>query len=275
VPVRRPALQEDRPGRSGRPPLPTFPAVAGRGPRVSWCAVTAPVDELLPRAREIAAERGETPPKNALKTSLGIGWKKAVALHERLSAEVAVETPAAGPGEGVPGGGSTSPDPLPDRPDPTPAETVFPQADGSPDLSPVVSRRVSRPWPILVLALPAFVAIWSGWVDLGRLTGFGVVHPLPGHLGRSLDQHGDHVAGRPGGIRVVRAAGVAGRGSLGPCDPVRDVVFPRVSPAGRGRAGHLSPVGVYGPVADHDRGVLPPVLVLGMGAALYHLAHRP
>lgn len=35
-------------------------------------------------------------------------------------------------------------------------------------------------WPVLVMAFPAFVAIWSGWVGLGELTGFGVVHPLPG-----------------------------------------------------------------------------------------------
>ncbi|WP_209444886.1 helix-turn-helix domain-containing protein, partial [Nocardia vulneris] len=32
----------------------------------------------------------------------------------------------------------------------------------------------------LLLALPAFVAIWSGWVGLGELTGFGPVRPLPG-----------------------------------------------------------------------------------------------
>lgn len=35
-------------------------------------------------------------------------------------------------------------------------------------------------WPILVLAMPAFVAVWSGWVGLGELTGFGVVKLLPG-----------------------------------------------------------------------------------------------
>ncbi|WP_218006149.1 helix-turn-helix domain-containing protein [Nocardia tenerifensis] len=33
---------------------------------------------------------------------------------------------------------------------------------------------------MLLLALPAFVAIWSGWVGLGELTGFGPVRPLPG-----------------------------------------------------------------------------------------------
>jgi len=35
-------------------------------------------------------------------------------------------------------------------------------------------------WPVVLLALPAFVAVWSGWVGLGERTGFGIVHPLPG-----------------------------------------------------------------------------------------------
>lgn len=35
-------------------------------------------------------------------------------------------------------------------------------------------------WPLVVLAVPAAVAVWSGWVGIGRLTGFGVVRPLPG-----------------------------------------------------------------------------------------------
>ena len=45
---------------------------------------------------------------------------------------------------------------------------------------PVASKRRPRSWPIALLALPAAVAIWSGWVDMGRLTGFGLVHPFPG-----------------------------------------------------------------------------------------------
>jgi hypothetical protein len=36
------------------------------------------------------------------------------------------------------------------------------------------------PWPLLLIAAPAAVAIWSGWVGLGGLCGFGVIHPLPG-----------------------------------------------------------------------------------------------
>ena len=35
-------------------------------------------------------------------------------------------------------------------------------------------------WPVLLLDLPAFVAIWAGWVDLGGMTGFGEVNLLPG-----------------------------------------------------------------------------------------------
>jgi hypothetical protein len=41
-------------------------------------------------------------------------------------------------------------------------------------------RRAVRSWPLLVLAAPAAVAVWSGWVGIGRLTGFGLVRPLPG-----------------------------------------------------------------------------------------------
>ena len=35
-------------------------------------------------------------------------------------------------------------------------------------------------WPLVLIALPAAVAVWSGWVGLGTLCGFGIVHPLPG-----------------------------------------------------------------------------------------------
>src|ERR1019366_8556269 len=35
--------------------------------------------------------------------------------------------------------------------------------------------RAVRSWPLLVLALPATVAVWSGWVGIGQMTGFGQV----------------------------------------------------------------------------------------------------
>ena len=37
-----------------------------------------------------------------------------------------------------------------------------------------------RRWPLLLIASPAAVAIWSGWVGLGGLCGFGPIRPLPG-----------------------------------------------------------------------------------------------
>ena len=40
-------------------------------------------------------------------------------------------------------------------------------------------KRMPR-WPLIPIALPAAVAIWSGWVGLGGLCGFGPVHVLPG-----------------------------------------------------------------------------------------------
>lgn len=75
-------------------------------------------------------------------------------------------------------------DPMP-APEITPADPVaevstvgHPDTPISPPTPPPARRAVA--WPVVLLALPAFVAIWSGWVGLGGLTGFGVVHPLPG-----------------------------------------------------------------------------------------------
>lgn len=42
-------------------------------------------------------------------------------------------------------------------------------------------------WPVWLLALPAAVAIWSGWVELGKLCGFGKVQPLPGITDWTID----------------------------------------------------------------------------------------
>lgn len=74
----------------------------------------------------------------------------------------------------------------PDQSDnPTPEPTVQDSApEPTPDVqdSPTAPSRKTRQhvWVAYLLALPAFVAIWSGWVGLGRLTGFGPVNLLPG-----------------------------------------------------------------------------------------------
>jgi hypothetical protein len=40
--------------------------------------------------------------------------------------------------------------------------------------------KIVRSWPLLVLAVPAAAEVWSGWVGIAQLTGFGVVPLLPG-----------------------------------------------------------------------------------------------
>ena len=61
-------------------------------------------------------------------------------------------------------------------PDTTPGHTTDVVDSRSP-------HRTEKPlvvWPVLLMALSAFVAIWSGWVGMGEMTGFGVVRLLPG-----------------------------------------------------------------------------------------------
>ena len=45
---------------------------------------------------------------------------------------------------------------------------------------PFPATRAMRIWPVWLLMVPAAVAIWSGWVGLGELAGFGPVRLLPG-----------------------------------------------------------------------------------------------
>jgi hypothetical protein len=56
------------------------------------------------------------------------------------------------------------------------------QPDTSPSTEPEPTspKRSHRPWPLLVMGLAAAVAVWSGWVGLGQMAGFGVIQPLPG-----------------------------------------------------------------------------------------------
>jgi hypothetical protein len=44
----------------------------------------------------------------------------------------------------------------------------------------VHAGRSVRSWPLLVLAAPAAAEVWSGWVGIAQMTGFGLVRPLPG-----------------------------------------------------------------------------------------------
>jgi hypothetical protein len=147
-----------------------------------------PVETLLPRVRALAAELGEVPSQNRIRTELRVGVEKARQLRSALidldgrqgsavtePAEVSVvDSPEASESaqveavtEPVREGKATGTGPA----EPAPAD---------PPRRAVAGGHRVRSWPVLLLALPAFVAVWSGWVGLGQLSGFGVIHPLPG-----------------------------------------------------------------------------------------------
>jgi hypothetical protein len=146
---------------------------------------------------------------------------------------------------------------------------------------PVRSARNSpiRSWPLLVLALPAAVAVWSGWVGIGQMTGLGVVRPLPGIVDSVRI---NTVMTLP--LRVEAYAAYALRAWLTP-DPWvtrRTRQFARKSAIGSlllGMAGQVA----YHLLAQSGTVRAPwevttlvsclPVLVLGMGAALAHMLH--
>jgi hypothetical protein len=131
-------------------------------------------------------------------------------------------------------------------------------------------------WPLLVLAAPAGVAIWSGWVGLGQMAGFGVVHPLPGiadHLTLNsaitlpigVEAYaslalGTWLSPRPMPSRARRFAAWSALASLG-LGLLGQVIYHLLTAAGWDKA--PTPVVVF--VACL------PVLVLGAGATLHHL----
>jgi hypothetical protein len=148
---------------------------------------------------------------------------------------------------------------TPDLARPGPTTSTAP-----PTIAPQV--RPVRSWPILLLALPAFVAIWSGWVGLGELTGFGPVKLLPGIWdGLSVNS----AITLPVGMETYAAYAVRGFakwsaiGSL-TLGGAGQVAYHLMSAA---RIGH-APWQITALVACL------PVAVLGMGAALAHLVRE-
>ena len=259
----------------------------------------AATDDLVREARGLAREAGRLPSPSKLQRALRIGYPRAQEIHARALREIAEKKAASRRVMRAVRARSTGRRTLPARFVPVPpvptspgmgpvAQIAFPQATtvakqpyrvevtpASPE--PRKGPRKVQAWPLILLALPAFVAIWAGWVDLGRLTGFGVVHPLPGIL--------DDVAIN---TAITLPIGLETYGTY--------ALYVWLSGAGAAPAkrfamwsaiGSLA-VGALGQVAYHlmaaaDMTAAPwlittvvaclPVAVLGMGAALYHLVH--
>ncbi|MEV0570218.1 ABC transporter permease [Dactylosporangium sp. NPDC050588] len=253
-------------------------------------AYPAPIEALMPQARTLADQLGEIPSRNALMKEFRIGAPKANAIREALTAERAepAEMPPARTLHVVPDlePDTDIPDPVPPAEAPPVAEAIEtpPQAtgDGHPDANITAppapaARRKPRSWPVWVLALPAFVAIWSGWVGLGELTGFGVIHPLPGIAdGFSIN------------TAITLPIGVEAYAAYALAVWLSDAYGPAVRRFARWSAIGSLVFGCAGQVAYHllsAAGVTSapwwittavaclPVAVLGMGAALAHLIH--
>lgn len=157
---------------------------------------------------------------------------------------------------------------------PEPDRTDGPDQTGPTADRPGPDRRTV--WPVLLLALPAFVAIWSGWVGLGELTGFGPVHPLPGIWDEATINSAITLP-----IGVETYAAYALRVWLSGTGPLAARKFARASSIGSlllGAAGQIAyhlmeAAGVRtAPWQITTLVACIPVAVLGMGAALAHLS---
>lgn len=130
-------------------------------------------------------------------------------------------------------------------------------------------------WPLIAIAAPAAVAIWSGWVGLGALCGFGLVQPFPG----IASWHLDTAITLPVGVEAygAYALGVWLRPDM---IPGRARRFARRSAIGSLLLGMSGQVVFHLLAAAHaQRAPWPvvvavacmPVAVLGFGAGLAHL----
>ncbi|RLK59933.1 ABC transporter permease [Actinokineospora cianjurensis] len=163
-------------------------------------AYPTPLDALADKVRELAADLGEWPSRNRVIKTFKVGAPKAsAALDAVRSSGFNPTAPATENGLDTPVGVTnlTPDDALTPDPEPTHELTdcgtvdtasVEVIAPADPEPSQAVPARIERSgigqrahtWALLVIAAGAFVAIWGGWVGLGKLTGFGEIALLPG-----------------------------------------------------------------------------------------------
>jgi hypothetical protein len=141
--------------------------------------------------------------------------------------------------------------------------------------SPPGARAGLPRWPLYLIGSPAAVAVWTGWVGLGGLCGFGVIHPLPGiadavHLNTAITL--------PVGVEAYGAYALGAWLTPGTPDKARR--FARGSAIGALALGMAGQVIYHLLAAAHAaRAPWPvvmlvsciPVVTLGFGAALTHL----
>jgi hypothetical protein len=251
-------------------------------------AYPEPVSALIPKARKLADELGAAPSRNRLMKELRIGSDKAKAVLAALHDQAAVPSAAATQKrlQAVPSQAAAEKETAETETGPEAPSEAFAQVRTSegpvPSKAEAEVHRSDRPvrsWPVLLLALPAFVAVWSGWVGLGELTGFGEIRPLPGIADGLVINTAITLP-----IGVETYAAYALRVWLSGQVPARARRFAKWSALGSLVLGALGQV-AYHLLDAAGRTTAPwqittvvaclPVAVLGMGAALAHLLHIP
>lgn len=260
---------------------------------------------LVEKVRALAAELGGWPSKRAVMRAAGVGRPRASAALDLLRAEGFDPTVGRSPTVRVGDVGTLSsaqgahvPERTQDEIGSTEvvdaagrsqqvvrAHTGAAEIDGealadpaADAATPVRARRVPR-WPILIIAAGAFISIWSGWVGLGKLTGFGPVALLPGIADEWVINSAITL---PIGVEAYASLALWGWLSDAPVSR-RARTFARRSAIGSlilGAAGQ----GAYHLMIAAGITVAPwpitvlvaalPVVVLGCAAALVHLIHQ-
>src|SRR5215475_14755629 len=140
-------------------------------------------------------------------------------------------------------------------------------------------RRTRIPIPLVLIALPAAVAIWSGWVGLGERAGFGGVNLLPG-IGGGFTLN--TAITLPVGVEAYAAYALGvWMSARAPVDARRFAQWSAIGALAYGMAGQviyhlLAAAGVTEAPWPVVVGVsCMPVIVLGCAAALTHLLRVP
>lgn len=142
--------------------------------------------EVLDRLKEVlvAAEAdGQKPPsRRILKERFGVSDYRIRQVTNQLSRERELATAGSNQGRQPtqPARNDTEPpDPIDDADHP-PDHDRSRLAPAPASTGDQVARKPAKPWALAFMGFAAAVSLWSGWVGLGRMCGFGVIAPLPG-----------------------------------------------------------------------------------------------
>ncbi|GAA3068495.1 ABC transporter permease [Pseudonocardia yunnanensis] len=261
-------------------------------------------DVLVARVRQMIADLGRVPSQRQVMQVCAVGRDRAKTALAEATAPAPQVTPVVdAPDSTLPIGAENEQGAPAERTlhavpdleaDPAPGHTDgaeiapetradAPAAPSTPEpVAPVAPKRVRVPrWPISIIALGAFVSIWGGWVGLGRMTGFGKVQLLPGIADSFVI---DSAITLPLGVEAYAAYALW----VWLAPPTAQITTRARRFACWSAIAGLA-LGVFGQATYHllvttGATTAPwpvvtfvsclPVLVLGAGAALAHLAHQ-